>query len=227
MIYGLRCLCHYDRGYRYVGKTVCKLRKRFSEHMCAARRESPDLPVHRWMAKHGPDNIVAEVIDRSNDPDVLIQKEVHHIKRLGLYTDPKGLNLTSGGEGVNAAGLNAGSKNGRAKLNETEVSEIKGLLWDGICTRVVAQNLGVALRSIDQIAGDNTWRSVPWPTDRPRVMIDHQLLSAQKLTEDQVREIKRRLQNGERGRALGKEFGVTESNVSMIKSGRTWAHVVL
>lgn len=227
VVYGLRCLCHYDRGYRYVGKTVCKLRKRFSEHMCAARREAPDLPVHRWMVKHGLDNIVAEVIDRSDDPDVLTQKEIHHIKRLGLYADPKGLNLTFGGEGVNAVGLNIGSKNGRAKLNEAIVAAVKGQLWDGVSTRVVAKDFGIALHSIDQIAGGGTWKSVPWPADRPRVMIDHKRLASQKLTEDQVREIKSRLQKGEQGRMLGREFGVTESNISMIKSGRTWAHVVV
>lgn len=46
-----------------------------------------------------------------------------------------------------------------------------------------------------------------------------------KLTEPQVREIKRRLANGERGRHLAAEFGVHESIVSEIKSGRRWRHV--
>jgi len=46
-----------------------------------------------------------------------------------------------------------------------------------------------------------------------------------KLTEDQVAQIKRRLIAGEKGRALAAEFGVAESIVSQIKSGKRWRHV--
>ena len=46
-----------------------------------------------------------------------------------------------------------------------------------------------------------------------------------RLTEKQVREIKRRLRRGEKVRDLAKEFGVTPSNVSLINQGRIWLHV--
>lgn len=49
---------------------------------------------------------------------------------------------------------------------------------------------------------------------------------AAKLTEAQVIEIKRRLAVGERGRHLAQEFGVNESIVSEIKTGRRWRHVL-
>jgi hypothetical protein len=47
---------------------------------------------------------------------------------------------------------------------------------------------------------------------------------AAKLNEDQVREIKRRVQ-AEKQCALAKEFGVHESTISGIYCGRYWAHV--
>lgn len=46
-----------------------------------------------------------------------------------------------------------------------------------------------------------------------------------KLTEDQVREIRRRAGNGEAGRALGREFGISSTNVSSIIRCETWKHV--
>lgn len=48
-----------------------------------------------------------------------------------------------------------------------------------------------------------------------------------KLTEDQVAQIKRRLGAGERGRILAAEFGVSETIVSQIKSGKRWRHIQL
>ncbi len=45
------------------------------------------------------------------------------------------------------------------------------------------------------------------------------------LTEEQVRSIRLRRGNGERGRALAKEYGVAEATVSMIVNRKTWVHV--
>lgn len=46
-----------------------------------------------------------------------------------------------------------------------------------------------------------------------------------KLDEDDVREIRKRLQMGERGRALATEYGVTETAISYIRTGKTWGYV--
>lgn len=48
-----------------------------------------------------------------------------------------------------------------------------------------------------------------------------------KLTEDRVREIKRRLADDEKGRTIAAEFGITEATVSNIKHGRSWRHIQL
>lgn len=46
-----------------------------------------------------------------------------------------------------------------------------------------------------------------------------------KLTEQNVRDLRARLANGERGRALAAEFGISEATVSEIKHGKKWQHV--
>lgn len=47
-----------------------------------------------------------------------------------------------------------------------------------------------------------------------------------KLTEESVREIRRRLAAGEKGNELAVEFGVKRANISAIKAGRTWRHLL-
>jgi hypothetical protein len=46
-----------------------------------------------------------------------------------------------------------------------------------------------------------------------------------KLTEDDVRAIRRRYSSGERGRALAREFAVNPATISEIVNRRKWAHV--
>ena len=45
------------------------------------------------------------------------------------------------------------------------------------------------------------------------------------LAEEDVREIRNRLASGESQRAIAARFGVHSSNISLISSGRIWAHV--
>jgi hypothetical protein len=46
-----------------------------------------------------------------------------------------------------------------------------------------------------------------------------------KLTEQEVMEIKRRLQNGESQRAIAADYGVTGPTISRINTGSKWSHV--
>lgn len=48
-----------------------------------------------------------------------------------------------------------------------------------------------------------------------------------KLTEEQAREIKRRLQAGESQAALAREFGIGVSALWALKTGRTWRHLTV
>lgn len=48
-----------------------------------------------------------------------------------------------------------------------------------------------------------------------------------KLTEDQVREIKRLFANGARNIDVMKQFGMSKGAIANIKSGRSWSHVIL
>lgn len=48
--------------------------------------------------------------------------------------------------------------------------------------------------------------------------------SQAKLTEDDVRDIRRRLAMGEKQKDIGAIYGITQSSVSFVKSNRNWGH---
>lgn len=50
-------------------------------------------------------------------------------------------------------------------------------------------------------------------------------VSSCKLSEAAVREIRKAFADGEQQRDIGRRFGIAQSNVSLIVSGRTWGHV--
>lgn len=95
-------LCEFPSQIpRYVGKTIQPLRLRMAAHQQAARRMSPRLPVHRWLAKrHREGQQVCikwiETVDASGDWQA---RERYWI--LSLRADGSDLlNLTDGGEGL-------------------------------------------------------------------------------------------------------------------------------
>ena len=49
--------------------------------------------------------------------------------------------------------------------------------------------------------------------------------AAAKLTDQSVRDIKRRLAKGASIRGLAKEYGVRNGTVDFIKAGKTWSHI--
>jgi group I intron endonuclease len=85
-------------GKRYVGKTVQREERRWSQHLTKARR-NPKYYLHMAMRKHGLDNFSFEVVDRADSEAELTAKDVEYIARLGTTSSSKGYNCTVGGDG--------------------------------------------------------------------------------------------------------------------------------
>lgn len=94
VVYGLTL---DGESYRYVGRTSCGLAKRMREHVYAART-GKDLPVYRWMRKHGAENVRAVILAEGVREDLpplesqwvaKLRDEGHHL-----------LNCSDGGEGL-------------------------------------------------------------------------------------------------------------------------------
>lgn len=182
-VYGLVCGCQTclmegRSEVRYIGKTVKSVKHRFRTHVNQALRE-PKYPVHRWMSRHGTENIRVIVFHSSEDEDELLLREVDLIGKFGTAASAGlgGLNVTEGGEGITGYRhteqfkreqsrryrKQAAVKHPRSKLTRDEVIEVKRRIWNGEHKKRIADDYGVDPSSISRIYRGLNWKDVPWP----------------------------------------------------------------
>lgn len=92
----------------------------------------------------------------------------------------------------------------------------------------VADHLGLSVLSLSEFRrhlrdrGDSGLDDRTFPTNRHGERAPNA-----KLTDAQALELKCRRRNGESGKSLAREFGVSQSVVSQLCSGKIWSHIVL
>jgi hypothetical protein len=92
---------------------------------------------------------------------------------------------------------------------------------------------GAVARHLDGDPGNDSAANLAWgsPKENAEDTIAHGRTTKgtrnarAKMSEEVAREILVRRQNGESGRSLAHEFGVTEAAVCDLHKGRTWAHL--
>lgn len=86
-------------GKKYVGQTICDVRRRWSQHKNEAKKGSVSA-IHAAIRKYGPENFQMVIIDTVySNREELIASEIRHIEVHDCIS-PKGYNLSKGGEGV-------------------------------------------------------------------------------------------------------------------------------
>lgn len=89
-------------GKAYIGKTVVSLASRKAGHLFNAyspsKSSNPNSALSRALLKYGKDAFVWEIIDRSDNEQLLNQLEIVYIKIFNSIA-PNGYNLTVGGDG--------------------------------------------------------------------------------------------------------------------------------
>jgi group I intron endonuclease len=112
-------------GHAYVGITQCELRKRWREHLCAARTNKMQR-LYRAMRKYGIENFTVEELCQAADDQELKALERKYIAELNTYAgNGNGYNLTDGGDGPLRFSILTGEKIYNAKLTEEAVAFIR------------------------------------------------------------------------------------------------------
>ena len=250
VIYGLHCTCHPEEGVRYVGKTTSGANKRLRQHISNAHRagagSARDLPVYRWIRKHG-DAIQVTALEEAAPAD-LNEREKHWIQELDTFKGVKGLNLSLGGDGgvgfkhskesklkmrenylmgrKVAAGF-SGSAHPLATFTDSEVAEIKTRLWSGERPVSIAEDLGAPYHRVQSISSGLSWPEIPWPIGprRPPTQPRRRPKFTRVLSEGDVRDIRARIARGEKQVDIATRYGVSKGLITAIKKGRTWADV--
>ena len=206
-IYGLYCICDRCEGntVRYVGQTTrgSDVRFRFHRYDAAAENyaEKRDLPVYRWMRKHGVGNIRYTVLETVEDAESLNDAEMRWIAEMGTFTPGRswGLNLTAGGS----------SLTGYRHSEETR-ERMRGRTYS-IETREKMSQSAKARGTAHLAVYSGTFKGEKSPNAR--------------MSDDTAREVKGMLWDGFGLRETAEKFGLGLNTVAHLASGRTWAHV--
>jgi len=89
-------LTNKTNGKRYVGQTTQQVERRWSQHICDAKRHGKKYPLHRAINKYGKDGFEISVLAKACSIDGLNILERFFIGRLRTIV-PFGYNLLSGG----------------------------------------------------------------------------------------------------------------------------------
>lgn len=128
-----------------------------------------------------------------------------------------------------------GEDHAKAKLTEEQVIEIINLMYDGVYAGTISDMYGLSETSIASIKHGKNWKHL---TNRPDIAEKLKKIRAKeyvaphgsgsstpKLTEVQVTEIRKGLAVGMSQKHFVDKFGVHQSTISNIASGKTWKHV--
>lgn len=107
-----------------------------------------------------------------------------------------------------------GQRNGRAKLTEQDVLDIRA---SAESDSELGRKYGVYATTVRDARMGKKWPHLPGATRR---------VVPRKLTPEQVREIRRRREAGERTSDIAKSYGISQPMASQVARGQAYRHVV-
>lgn len=124
-----------------------------------------------------------------------------------------------------------GENAGNRKTTKVQAEEIIARYWAGETLFQIRDAMGLAISTISGITSGQAWKYLPRPETARVIVSSGKFVPGTvppntKLTEDIVREIRRRYDEGEHPKDLGVEYGVTKENIRMIVYRKTWKHIV-
>ena len=118
-----------------------------------------------------------------------------------------------------------GERNSRSKLTNVEVCELRELYRSGTSARELAQRFHIARETVYSIVRGKNWKHLKHEPIYRGYARGIKIVQA-KLTDDHVREIRRRYRPQVYStRRLAQEFGVSQSTIHQIISYGRWKHV--
>ena len=232
-IYALRCSCHPESDYRYVGQTVSGYANRLREHRNSINKKGQkQLPVVHWIRKHGPMNITSQLVESCNSREEVDDREAFWIVQLGTNyrLGLGGLNLSTGGAGCSGHRFknphNAGELSHMTKLTREQVVEIKSRLCDGESPLIISKDYPCNNRTISNIAWGKTWSSVPFGRAfDPLTMEIGRKRSKRVADEDSVRSVRVLSESGLSYSEISQRTGLTNSVVGRIVRGDRYSDI--
>jgi group I intron endonuclease len=217
-VYSITCL---ENGWVYIGSTL-SFRSRWKthkSHLNTGRHKVPGLQAD-W-DKYGADAFICDVISVVTDRDERYACEQKHIDT--AWATGKCYNLSPSAK--NNAGHRFTAEQRQhvsdAMAGKPKSPEHRANLW---------QDREVTPEFREQMAVNGRMLKDKPKSDETRAKMSQAQRGGGNahavLDDGKVLEIRRRLDAGEKGRVLAREYRISEPTVSNIKSGKTWTHLL-
>ena len=212
---GKHSTCNMDDGYLGSGKHLCNSIK-----------------------KYGKENFERKILKEFNDEKKAYQYEERLVTK-EIVDDRNYYNITTGGNGLSSEDVKKQWENPEHK--KLMSANMKRLRKDPefnqknaeICSKRL-KKLWKDLEFRDMMSKTNSkrlkklWKDLEYRDMMSKGMKERSTgenNSNSKLTEENVKDIKKRLQQGERGVDIAKIYNVKRCTISSIKNGRNWKHI--
>lgn len=191
----------------YIGQSVHPT-KRWREH-CRKAEKGGTYPIHLAINKYGKENFNFEILEWTEDYN---NKEEYYIAKYNTIA-PNGYNILKGGQPPQLYGEDHPNN---TLTNEQVNNIIKALQENNLTDRAIAKKFNTTDKIVSDINHGRTHRIDTQYPIRSR----H---GSQKLTTDQVAEIKFLLENTNISyNEIGLRYGVTKGTIYHINTGRTF-----
>lgn len=121
------------------------------------------------------------------------------------------------------------ARRGNGKLTAPQVSKAREMYRNGHLLVEIASYLGLSGNNVSAVLNGRTYHNVPNPVSRdewhPKRGQQGSFSATAKLDEEDAIEIRRRIAKGETHASIANHFGVSRPTVSLIASGKNWAHL--
>jgi len=147
-------------GKSYHGITTSTVSKRLKKHCDDARRGSKGL-LHRAICKYGIENFKIEILNDTCDRATLIRLEVEGIARDNTF-NPRGYNMTLGGDGASGRLLNKASRQLLAEARNKNWADegYREKMLTVVSNLPNARKIAKALKSPEQLLNETEKRSI-------------------------------------------------------------------
>lgn len=205
IVYRLTCV---PTGLSYVGQTIHTLDERWLGHVRHARTARVDMPITVAIREYGAEAFTREVLQECEDQQSLNRAERHWIDTLGTVA-PAGYNLSRGfGRHPLSAAKTSATLMGRPCTWGDKISAAM------TGRRATPQGLSALA------AGREAWRTDPgYAEARSRTN------GRRKVSDDDVRQIRRAYAEGESQRSIGARLGLDRKTVGKITRRERFAFI--
>ena len=117
------------------------------------------------------------------------------------------------------------NRHGFAKLDLATAKQIRMRFAAGEPVSTLSTQYGVAESTVHHVGVGRSWKQLDDDPDIKALSVKKRHERWSPLTEESVRDIRRRLENGEPQKSIAERYGVNPSTISHINTRRKWSHI--